>query len=333
MTYEELLRKPQWHEKCHKILSRDGFRCKKCGANGYHADFIKEFNHISEIDSCIEGLKINGLTLSEFILDELNCEHGLSFPTMLWKEEPNEWHGFKMYKCGAYVSFGNAALIRTKQRICTYEEDMYNLEAFENGDFAAKVRAISSDGITASLPNGLDTNLESITSVIFKTSLSDNPVLAIERVPNTGGYASLTGYFCSWGSIVISVTYRNCVVSIYLNDQRHYEINKDGQLLFNKPLDTSIGCRGLNVHHKYYIKGKLPWDYEDDALITLCESCHKLTHKENKTPIYRSIIPTITLDSYAQVCDRCGGGGYLPQYDYYCNGVCFKCWGEGVVLD
>lgn len=30
----------------------------------------------------------------------------------------------------------------------------------------------------------------------------------------------------------------------------------------------------LHVHHRYYLRGKKPWEYEDDALITLCEDCH-----------------------------------------------------------
>lgn len=30
----------------------------------------------------------------------------------------------------------------------------------------------------------------------------------------------------------------------------------------------------LNVHHKYYIWKADPWDYPNDALITLCEECH-----------------------------------------------------------
>ena len=39
----------------------------------------------------------------------------------------------------------------------------------------------------------------------------------------------------------------------------------------------------LNVHHQYYSKhpnGKkvLPWDYPDDALITLCRECHRKAH-------------------------------------------------------
>ena len=31
----------------------------------------------------------------------------------------------------------------------------------------------------------------------------------------------------------------------------------------------------LNVHHKFYRKGANPWDYPDDALMTLCEPCHE----------------------------------------------------------
>jgi hypothetical protein len=30
----------------------------------------------------------------------------------------------------------------------------------------------------------------------------------------------------------------------------------------------------LHVHHRYYLRGKKPWEYDDDALTTLCEDCH-----------------------------------------------------------
>jgi 5-methylcytosine-specific restriction endonuclease McrA len=30
----------------------------------------------------------------------------------------------------------------------------------------------------------------------------------------------------------------------------------------------------LNVHHKYYIFLRKPWEYPDELLITLCQSCH-----------------------------------------------------------
>lgn len=32
----------------------------------------------------------------------------------------------------------------------------------------------------------------------------------------------------------------------------------------------------LHIHHKRYERGKLPWEYEDETLCTLCKECHKL---------------------------------------------------------
>ena len=36
----------------------------------------------------------------------------------------------------------------------------------------------------------------------------------------------------------------------------------------------------LHVHHRYYIRGAEPWDYPDDALVTLCENCHEIEGEE-----------------------------------------------------
>jgi hypothetical protein len=38
----------------------------------------------------------------------------------------------------------------------------------------------------------------------------------------------------------------------------------------------------LNVHHKYYTKGAMPWEYPDFALVCLCEPCHGETHNVKK---------------------------------------------------
>jgi 5-methylcytosine-specific restriction endonuclease McrA len=32
----------------------------------------------------------------------------------------------------------------------------------------------------------------------------------------------------------------------------------------------------LEVHHTYYTPGKQPWEYDLDALITLCRDCHAM---------------------------------------------------------
>jgi len=51
-------------------------------------------------------------------------------------------------------------------------------------------------------------------------------------------------------------------------------MERDGfqcQMCFNRD-DT------LTVHHKYYLSGKEPWEYEGECLITLCEDCHSEIH-------------------------------------------------------
>lgn len=36
----------------------------------------------------------------------------------------------------------------------------------------------------------------------------------------------------------------------------------------------------LQVHHAFYDPNKEPWEHDDDALVVLCEHCHKAFHKE-----------------------------------------------------
>lgn len=37
----------------------------------------------------------------------------------------------------------------------------------------------------------------------------------------------------------------------------------------------------LHVHHRFYLRGKKPWEYPDHALETLCESCHETRTRDN----------------------------------------------------
>ena len=42
--------------------------------------------------------------------------------------------------------------------------------------------------------------------------------------------------------------------------------------------DCVEGGKTLNVHHTYYERGNMPWDYPDWSLMTLCEECHEKRH-------------------------------------------------------
>ena len=35
----------------------------------------------------------------------------------------------------------------------------------------------------------------------------------------------------------------------------------------------------LHVHHRLYLRGATPWQYVDNALVTLCEDCHARWHE------------------------------------------------------
>lgn len=87
----------------------------------------------------------------------------------------------------------------------------------------------------------------------------------------------------------------------------------------------------LHVHHKYYIENKYAWEYEKDALVTLCQDCHKEVHDNEIIKVYTN--ESLTDSNLSSKCHRCSGSGYLPQYDYYLNGVCFNCWGAGIEIN
>lgn len=42
----------------------------------------------------------------------------------------------------------------------------------------------------------------------------------------------------------------------------------------------------LHVHHIVYIENKKVWDYPDDHLITVCDSCHKEIHNNKDASRY-----------------------------------------------
>ncbi|OYU56916.1 MAG: hypothetical protein CFE25_06740 [Chitinophagaceae bacterium BSSC1] len=83
--------------------------------------------------------------------------------------------------------------------------------------------------------------------------------------------------------------------------------------------------RGMHVHHLYYKVGLKPWEYDNDALITLCWKCHEEIHKTQKIPFLdESGKPLFKLTP----CKRCSGTGWIPKYDYIEDGICFECRGK-----
>lgn len=64
----------------------------------------------------------------------------------------------------------------------------------------------------------------------------------------------------------------------YLELLRHPFWQKKRTVILQRDNFTCQKCSDtlstLHVHHKWYNKGCLPWEYPDEALITLCDLCH-----------------------------------------------------------
>lgn len=91
------------------------------------------------------------------------------------------------------------------------------------------------------------------------------------------------------------------------------------------PLAIDLEPNILHVHHTYYIKNHLPWEYKDESLMTLCSDCHQKLHNETYIPIYENKFLSEKLNF--KKCLRCSGSGYIGKYHYYMDGICFRCNG------
>jgi hypothetical protein len=111
---------------------------------------------------------------------------------------------------------------------------------------------------------------------------------------------------------------------------KHLEIKKELSIRYineNIKKEDSIkwfDIKNLHVHHKYYQKGRLPWEYPNDALITLCWDCHENLHKNESIPFIDENGKEI---GKLKPCPKCFGAGYFPEYNHIQNGVCFECNG------
>jgi len=72
-------------------------------------------------------------------------------------------------------------------------------------------------------------------------------------------------------------------------------ISKRAEIL-SRDFRSCVICKrsdSLQIHHRQYHfivsenKFKLPWEYAENLLITLCDSCHKRGHTKFKVPIIK----------------------------------------------
>jgi hypothetical protein len=85
----------------------------------------------------------------------------------------------------------------------------------------------------------------------------------------------------------------------------------------------------LDVHHRYYIIGRQPWEYPDEALWTLCRDCHTKLHKASQVPFVEEVDGKLVVCDWV-VCAKCHGAGRFECYREFADGVCYRCRGTGL---
>lgn len=89
----------------------------------------------------------------------------------------------------------------------------------------------------------------------------------------------------------------------------------------------------LEIHHTVYRKGHLPWEYSFDDVRVYCHAHHMELHRKwdiigsgPKTEEgFRKVKPEL-------LCPRCGGTGFLLEYQDLVGGKCMGCFGLTRVL-
>jgi 5-methylcytosine-specific restriction endonuclease McrA len=84
-----------------------------------------------------------------------------------------------------------------------------------------------------------------------------------------------------------------------------------------------VFVNNLHVHHTYYIKSKFPWEYDNNALQTLCWECHENLHRNQTIPVYSDD----KISGFLTLCKRCHGAGQFPEFCHIQAGICFRCNG------
>ena len=319
MKYIELLTQKEWYEKCNHILQRDKYTCQDCGCIGFHEGTIYSTESLDEVDKIINEKILIGDKFSNLIEQTFNgyteCEKidiNSYVDASGYKTPANETEREKSLQ--GYVRWEPYNKVKPHDRRRMGEMSVYKIWLYKSGGFYFPDEWELYDSVF------IITNDKSVTSFNFMLHRYNKHVTICNGSEKTTYPMAIlkfekqltNKYYLNIGAESISLSYKNYVFFVSLSPN---------QFVY----------KGLNVHHKYYILGKKPWEYEDNALVTLCENCH---HKRHEKPIskYRSLLNKDFV-GYCKPCNRCGGSGYIPQYNHIQYGICFKCGGEGTFIE
>lgn len=303
MSYKDDLQQPEWEAKRYEILQRDNYRCQDCGITGVNQGIFYPITSISDINKLLPNLLLNGKDLQTF------CE---GIQNMNWENRKPKTAA-KIYDCSTII---NSYLHK------------YSVSFIQIWD--TPIPFITTNPITELHFKSIALNISEVylNSVKMNSTCTCHAYLITEDL-GKGNYVSINysntkskveGNKSSTERLFTNILYNNTIYC--LSFSLFHTSNYDNNILQITP---------LNIHHKYYILGRKPWEYDNDALITLCPHCHQKRHLQTNIPLLELNNHQLKqVKDNLQICDRCGGAGYLPQYHYYLGGICFKCHGEGI---
>lgn len=248
MTYNELLQQKEWWSKCNEILSRDHYSCKDCGCLGFHNGYsYAVMEDMDAIDNILSSWRIDGKRISQFCanLKDYDMEH---------------FEGVELRNAKTFSSTSHRLSFRLFDRKSKYFN--YHPRGFHYGNFISDKACgqISMDAIhlcEVVSHKSLNIHHSWLYAFKFEKALADKVYLSINGSNSLEQY---TNKF-SLGDYLISVNYGDTLVVLMIESTK--------EIIF----------KGLNIHHTYYIEGRKPWEYENEALVTLCEDCHKKRHE------------------------------------------------------
>lgn len=84
----------------------------------------------------------------------------------------------------------------------------------------------------------------------------------------------------------------------------------------------------LQVHHKFYIRHKLPWEYDYSDCETLCKGCHAAEHGHIRPRMGWDYLTAVDLGDLSGSCELCGTE---LRYVYYVHHPKWEPMGVGTV--
>lgn len=341
-NYQDLLNADEWKNFSNEILKRDNYTCQICHKKGFRNGLFVPITSLNEVLDFFADYRFDGKTLQDVLYEEKNRESKEYYfkPTKynnIYRPLIEQKYNQTAYQHGVEcLEYGDMRFycdhIPQEKVLFHHKPLYYRLMAHKDFDATTHKPLIGKEynipmGVAFTLK--LQSLLKDEDDILNTNSYPLDEQILLEKSSNELNhdfYAAgfVIDHFCRTsnnieGGYIQVIDYGEREwVKIVTNEFFIFiDLVGDGKIKFFPK---------LNVHHTFYYYGNtLPWGYYWKDLVTLCQDCHHHLHEKDEVPIYD--VNMRKINDELETCDRCGGTGFLPQYNHVQNGICFKCHG------